>query len=53
MSLDHWWNETDREEQKIKPVPVPVCPQISHALAWNQTHVTAMSGRPLIAWAIA
>jgi len=49
MSMDHWWNEPDREEQNKKPLPFPVCPQISHALDWNQMPIAALRGRPLIA----
>jgi len=29
MIMQHWWNETDREELKCldkKPDPVPLCP---------------------------
>ena len=41
----------DRGEPK--PVPMPLCsPQLPHVLPWEWTAVSAVTNRPLLAWAV-
>jgi len=42
MSIEYWWNYTERKAEVLgeKPVPLPVySPQISHGLAGNEPGV--------------
>jgi len=44
MSMEHWWNDTDRSAKVLweQAIPLPLCPpQISNVLAWQWTwHLT-------------
>ena len=45
----YWQRKADVSGEKS--VPVPLCsPQISHGLAWDRTHGSAMRGGRLTAW---
>jgi len=48
--MGRWWNINDRVKYLEKILsPVALCP---HGLLWEWTRVSAVSSRPLIAWAI-
>ena len=54
MSMQHWRNDTDRENRSIrkkKPVSGPLCPpKISHGVTWNRAQASAVKGRQVSAW---
>ena len=44
ISIEHWWNDTDRE----KPVPLPhFAPQIPQDLSLDQSRLTAVRSQRL------
>jgi hypothetical protein len=55
--MEHRWNENDRGKPKYsgkKPVPLPVFrPRIPRGLTRHWTRASAVTGRPLTAWAMA
>jgi hypothetical protein len=48
-----WYWQGKTEELGEKPVPVPLCPQISHGLTRARTRASAVRGRCLTTWAMA
>jgi len=56
MSMEHWWNDTDRGNEVVgaEPVLVSHCPiQILHGLTSNRTRAFTFLGRQLITWDMA
>ena len=45
MSVDHWWNVSNRKTKVLgeNPVPLPLCPsQIQHRLVWDWASVVRL-----------
>ena len=50
MSMEHWWNDTDREIPKYLAQNLSYCyslPQIPHGLTWDRTQPSAVRGQRL------